>query len=106
VKRADPYYLTRDWRGLREQALRRDGSRCVVPGCNRRAVRVDHVVARKDGGVDTLDNLRSLCAEHDNQAHREKGRRGGGQREAYFQVYGCDADGRPIDPSHWWNVEK
>jgi 5-methylcytosine-specific restriction endonuclease McrA len=100
---SDLYYRSKAWRALRQAALLRDLYRCVVPGCRRRAVRVDHIVARKDGGADTLDNLRSLCAEHDNQAHREKGRRGVGPREAWFEVYGCDAEGRPIDPQHWWN---
>jgi 5-methylcytosine-specific restriction enzyme A len=100
------YYRSREWKALRERALARDRHRCIVPGCGRRAVRVDHIVARKDGGADTLANLRSLFADHDNQAHREKGRRGDGTREAYFEVYGCDASGRPIDPSHWWNIEK
>src|SRR5437764_15161038 len=97
------YYHSRHWKELRARALARDGYRCVVPGCDRAADRVDHIVARKDGGADALSNLRSLCAEHDNQAHREKGRRGSGPREARFEVRGCDADGRPIDPNHWWN---
>ncbi len=73
-----------------------------MPGCVRPAARVDHIVARKDGGADSLDNLRSLCAAHDNQAHREKGR-GGGQRKSRFTVSGCDATGQPLDLTHWWN---
>jgi 5-methylcytosine-specific restriction endonuclease McrA len=101
MTRTDPYYLSREWRALRAAALRRDGGRCIVPGCGRPATRVDHIVARKDGGADAMSNLRSLCAEHDNQAHREKG--GAGARKAMFEVYGCDERGGPIDPAHWWN---
>jgi hypothetical protein len=52
---------------LRAARLRIDGYRCVVPGCGRLAVVVDHIVSRKIGGTDTLDNLRSLCRAHDNQ---------------------------------------
>ncbi len=64
-KRADPYYLTPEWRELRRQTLERDGGRCVL--CGRPAVVADHVVSRKAGGADALHNLRSLCRLHDNR---------------------------------------
>lgn len=101
MKRADPYYLSREWRALREQALQRDGCRCVIPGCGRRAVRVDHIVARRDGGADMLDNLRSLCAEHDNQVKEDATgkRRSGGK----LTVKGCYPDGSPRDPASDWH---
>ncbi len=67
LKEADPYYLTPEWRELRERALARDGYRCTVPGCGRAAVVADHIISRKAGGADALHNTRSLCRLHDNR---------------------------------------
>lgn len=67
VKRVEPYYLSTGWRALRAAALDRDGYRCASPGCPDRAVVVDHIVSRRDGGTDTLDNLRCLCRTHDSR---------------------------------------
>lgn len=94
---SDRYYRTSRWFKLRTAALKRDGYRCVVPGCGQRAVVVDHVIARKDGGADVLHNLRSLCRYHDNalkEGTDGKRRRGG-------IMPGCNVDGSPIDTSHW-----
>ncbi len=66
-KRADPYYLTPEWRDLRRQTLERDGGICTVLGCGRRALVADHIIARKAGGADALHNTRSLCRLHDNR---------------------------------------
>jgi 5-methylcytosine-specific restriction endonuclease McrA len=89
---------------LRADALIRDGGVCVVEGCKQPATRVDHIVARKDGGLDALSNLRSLCGFHDNQAHREKGGGGGSLvRRSRFTNPGADCRGWPIDPMHPWN---
>jgi len=66
-KRADPYYLTPEWRELRRQTLERDGGLCTVPGCGRPAMVADHIIARKEGGADALHNTRSLCRLHDNR---------------------------------------
>lgn len=66
-KEADPFYLTPEWRELRERALTRDGYRCAVLGCGRAAVVADHIVSRKAGGADALHNTRSLCRLHDNR---------------------------------------
>lgn len=107
VKRADPFYLSPEWRKLRLVTLQRDGYRCVV--CRRNVSgkgesRVDHIKPRRDHPelALVLSNLRTLCPEHDNQAHREKGRAGGGPRDERFRVRGCDAAGWPIDPAHPW----
>ena len=66
-KRADPYYLTPEWRELRRRTLERDGGVCTVSGCGRPAVVADHIATRKAGGADALHNLRSLCRLHDNR---------------------------------------
>jgi 5-methylcytosine-specific restriction protein A len=106
-KTTDPFYLSKEWRAVRLAALKRDGFRCVV--CRRSVAgkgeaRVDHIIPRSQGGA-ALDqaNLRTLCAAHDNQAHREKSSGGGGgPRVERFIVKGLDADGRPLDPNHPW----
>lgn len=112
-KRTHPFYGGTAWKAVRVEALKRDGYRCVV--CNRSVAgkgqsRVDHILPRSDYPHLSLDvnNLRTLCAEHDSHAHREKGRRGGGggEREERFVIKGCDVDGKPLDPSHPWNKDE
>ena len=50
----------KDWKTIREQALARDGKRCV--NCGAIATEVDHIVEIQDGGAEfDLSNLRSLC---------------------------------------------
>lgn len=95
------YHSTAAWQRLRRQALERDGWTCTVPGCGARAVVADHITRRQDGGADDLANLRSLCRQHDNAVKEDaRGqRRSGGQ----LRAKGCDAQGNPLDPSHWWN---
>lgn len=98
----DPYYSSKAWRALRLLALDRDLWRCTAPGCREQARFVDHIIRRRDGGPDTLENLRSLCAYHDNQVKEQADgkRRHGGRLHAV----GCDAQGRPLDQGHWWNA--
>lgn len=96
----DPFYRTGTWKRLRKARFRIDRGTCTVPGCGQRASVVDHIIDRNAGGTDTLDNLRSLCRQHDNQI-KEDGmgnRRTGGKAI----VTDCDADGSPLDPSHPW----
>lgn len=64
-KKADPFYFSAEWAELRAAALERDGHTCTVPGCGRRARFVDHIKARRWGGSDKLEQLRSLCETHD-----------------------------------------
>jgi len=52
------------WRRLRLVILERDGWRCRIglPKCTGRAVEVDHIVARVDGGDPwAASNLRASC---------------------------------------------
>ena len=67
-KRVEGYYLSKEWEVLRLQALRAAGWRCQDCGVGVRGAKagqsrpvVDHVVNRKQGGADTLANLRVLC---------------------------------------------
>jgi hypothetical protein len=56
---------------VRRKVLRRDGGRCVVPGC-RHATFVDihHVALRSEGGGHDEDNLIVLCGAHHRAQHR------------------------------------
>ena len=65
-KKADPYYHTTDWKQLRADVLQRDGFQCVI--CSEPAIIVDHIKRRRDGGTDSMSNLRSLCRTCDNRA--------------------------------------
>jgi 5-methylcytosine-specific restriction endonuclease McrA len=96
----DPFYRSPFWRRLRAEALRRDGYRCVVPGCltPTQELTVDHIRARPRGvpgptRFDVLSNLRTLCGSHDRRIkERPDGRRASGGR-----LKGCGADGWPVD---------
>lgn len=75
----DRYYGSAAWKRLREQALQRDGHRCTAVDdgvrCIEPGVVVDHKHERRDGGADTIDNLRTLCRRHDARRHRDKAAR-------------------------------
>lgn len=97
---SDPYYHTPHWKRLRAARLKLDNGVCVVPGCGQRAVVVDHVKRRRDGGPDTIANTRSLCREHDQQVkERSNGKRANGGK---LVARGCFPDGSPRDPAHPW----
>jgi 5-methylcytosine-specific restriction endonuclease McrA len=96
----DTFYQSRAWCSLRAVRLRMDDHQCQAAGCISRAVTVDHVVARKQGGSDDLSNLRSLCDRHDRSVQEA----GPTQARARGGVFvGCDASGTPSDPAHPWN---
>ena len=59
MQRIDPYYRSEAWRKLRGQVLMRDGCSCRY--CGAEARMADHVVPRKRGGADALDNLVACC---------------------------------------------
>ena len=62
VKRGTGRPLGLSWPALRRKVLDRDSGRCQL--CGALATHVDHITPRADGGADTLENLRSLCAYH------------------------------------------
>jgi 5-methylcytosine-specific restriction enzyme A len=93
------YYKTKAWLRLRMIALERDAYTCTVPGCKARATHVDHVKSRRNGGEDTLANLRSLCSHHDSMVkERPSGQRASGK----LCERGVFPDGSPRDPTHPW----
>ena len=81
-------YGSKAWRLARQQALLRDAYQCqrcgkVVMG---RAAVVDHIIAKRDGGSDLLENLQTLChgpgSCHSKKTVREEqGGRVGGSRK-------------------------
>lgn len=108
-KKADPRYLSKEWRAFRLTILRRDGYRCVKCGANvsgKGQARVDHIERLSDGGAFLAPaNVRTLCINCDAQSHREKGS-GRLEREERFIIRGADASGRPLDPNHVWNMKR
>ncbi|WP_134486021.1 HNH endonuclease [Methylocella tundrae] len=91
-KRADPYYLSAQWKEDRASVLDRDGHMCTVPGCGKQARVVDHGRARRWGGSDKKENLRSLCDDHD----REFKERPDGSRKGIVEGRGFEkCDSRP-----------
>jgi hypothetical protein len=101
----NPYYRSAHWRQLRAFVLKRDGGRCVVPGCGEPATFVDHEKtrprdARGPTPFDVPGNCRSLCRTHDGQVKEMRdGKRANGGK---MINPGCDASGLPNDINHLW----
>lgn len=47
---------------VRGQVTRRSGGRCEAPFCTARAVHMHHIKRRSQGGADTAENIKHLCA--------------------------------------------
>lgn len=56
------YYQTSAWRRLSAACIERDGRACVYCGGVANLV-AHHLIPRKQGGVDRLSNLATLCGE-------------------------------------------
>jgi 5-methylcytosine-specific restriction endonuclease McrA len=69
----DPWYLSRQWRVLRRQVLKRDRYSCQI--CGRYGEAVDHIVPKSRGGErDNIANLQTLCAAHHRAKTAQEGR--------------------------------
>lgn len=88
------YYGTRQWRTLAAECIRLQPV-CATPGCGQPSVVADHVVPRRDGGPDSLSNLRALCRDCHGQLSRGA---------AHPRAVGCDANGNVWDSEHWWRT--
>lgn len=83
-KRADPFYLSAEWRALVAAIIRERGARCEDPSCrypDRVGTRLfgDHIVELKDGGA-PLDktNVMLRCGScHTRKTNVERARRMG-----------------------------
>jgi 5-methylcytosine-specific restriction endonuclease McrA len=69
VKKAEAYYGTSEWQALRMSCLKRDGFACQ--SCGNKATIADHIISRRNGGSDTLDNLRAMCRGCDNKVKED-----------------------------------
>lgn len=100
-------YSTARWQRLRKAKLARDPvCQYCPPGRLTPATEVDHILPMARGG-DALDwdNLKSACRScHSSKTAFEDG--GFGRKPGRARVKGCDAQGVPLDPNHWWNDEK
>jgi 5-methylcytosine-specific restriction enzyme A len=74
MKKADPFYVSHEWRAFRDQVLKRDHGRCRR--CGRPARTVHHIRELTDGGT-RLDpaNAESVCNRCHALAHPSKGGR-------------------------------
>lgn len=65
----DAFYNTPEWAALRKATLDRAGWQCEIKGpkCTGVASIADHVVSRRNGGADSLANLRAACRACDNR---------------------------------------
>jgi hypothetical protein len=88
---------------IRRQILRRDGGRCVVPGCRHSTfVDVHHIDPRCEGGLHTPENLIVLCVAHHRAVHRGQLSITGNATSLRFQradgsAYGTKIDAAAID---------
>lgn len=73
---------------------------CLKKGIVRVWAQLDHIIALRNGGPDTDDNLQGLCDE----CHEAKTRRDMGQEDKVSAA--CDEDGLPRDPDHHWNTDE
>lgn len=70
---------------------------CLDEGRTELATVVDHVTPLALGGSDEDSNTRNLCDPHHKQVTAEQF---GHATKPHLR--GCDAAGRPIDPTHPW----
>lgn len=98
-------YNTATWKRLRKAKLAanplceycRDGK---VTTANQ----VDHKVPIKAGGEPFgWDNLASSCQSCHSRKTALMDGGYGRERSDRMVIRGCDKDGQPLDPNHWWN---
>ena len=98
------FYNSANWKRLRALKLRANPiCEMCLPDRITLATAVDHIKAINLGGSATaLDNLQSLCHACHNRKTTYIERMG----KARVPVKGCDANGKPLDPDHFWNKGK
>ena len=62
----DPYYQTKEWKQIRAYKFQLNPlcEDCQDEGKTTPTHTIDHIVPRKQGGSDSIDNLRSRCKHH------------------------------------------
>jgi 5-methylcytosine-specific restriction protein A len=92
-------YNTAQWQRLRRLKLSMTPlCEYCPPGRLTLATTVDHKVSIANGGDPwDRDNLASCCERcHNSKTAADK-------TGKEWQRKGCDEQGRPFDPNHWWN---
>lgn len=55
-------YGSKDWKATRRQVITRDGSICCMCGeIVTEYHQIDHIIPKRDGGSDAIENLQLLC---------------------------------------------
>jgi 5-methylcytosine-specific restriction enzyme A len=90
------HYSRKSWRLRRERVLAEQPI-CATPGCQRASHAVDHDPPLSQGGSDETSTLRGYCTS----CHNRRSALG----NATPRAVGCDAQGNPLDPGHWWNTQ-
>jgi 5-methylcytosine-specific restriction enzyme A len=82
AKRADPFYVSPEWRAFRDQLFKERGRRCEDPKCSTprgpwKQVYGDHIIEIKDGGAKlSRDNVLLRCGVcHGRKTQDERERR-------------------------------
>lgn len=57
---------------LRSRILKRDGYKCQQCNKENGRLQVDHIVPKHNGGLDSLQNLRTLCYDCHQRRHSEE----------------------------------
>lgn len=99
---ADWPYSTEAWKRLRRAKLAQDPlCEYCPPGHPTTATQVDHKQAICNGGDPwAWDNLASCCQScHSSKTAADK-------QSKPWRRKGCDAQGRPLDGSHWWRAKQ
>ncbi|MGZ8351370.1 MAG: HNH endonuclease [Allosphingosinicella sp.] len=101
---ARPFYQSVRWRRIAATVRSIRPPICAICGAHG-ARHVDHIMPRKAGGRETSDNLQLLCGPcHARKTDIRDGGFGRARRpDRSCGPVGCDTDGMPLDPGHWWN---
>jgi 5-methylcytosine-specific restriction endonuclease McrA len=59
------------WRELRERVLKRDGNACTMCGRTGDGLIAHHIVPFNEGGIDSLENLATVCRACHMKIHRD-----------------------------------
>lgn len=66
------FYMSAHWRDIRKQVLDRDGNACVQCGFDGKGLHAHHIVEKRNGGDEDLNNLVTLCNPCHQRTHRPK----------------------------------
>ena len=97
-------YSTQHWQRLRAAKLQLNPLCEYCPkGTRTTAKYVDHKIPIQKGGeVWDMTNLASCCGPCHSRKTAREDKLGAAARKQRPNG-GCDANGRPLDPDHWWS---